>query len=144
MSPRSDAARRPPIVLCASDRAALERLALAALLSAPRMAGPLLEEIDRAEIVADDALGPEVVRLGSRVVYRDEASGAVRRARLVGSPAGDAPGELSVLTPEGAALIGLQRGQSIRWLDRMGAERLFTIVGVAAAPAARSLSDKGA
>lgn len=131
MSAPFDAARRPPITLCASDRRTLERAALAALLSAPRIAGPLLEEIERAAIVADEILAPDVVRLGSWVIYREEVSGAVRRARLVSPPAGEALGELSVLSADGAALIGLRAGQSIRWCDRLGAERLLTVVGPA-------------
>lgn len=141
MSAQKGTGRRPPIVLCVSDRDALERAALAALLTAPRLAGPLLEEVDRALVVSDEALGDGVVRLGSWVVYRDDASGEQRRARLVGPPGGGAAGELSVLTPEGAALIGLRPGQSIRWRDRMGSERLLTVLS--AAPAAR-LSNTGA
>jgi regulator of nucleoside diphosphate kinase len=138
MSPPKDASRQPPIVLCVSDRDALERAALAALLTAPRLAGPLLEEVDRALVVADEDLGEGVVRLGSWVVYRDEASGALSRARLVRPPGGGAPDELSALSPEGAALVGLRPGQSIRWLDHMGVERLLTVVGVAVDAAASS------
>jgi hypothetical protein len=37
---------------------------------------------------------------------------------------------------EGAALIGLRPGQSIRWHDRMGAERLLTVLAAPAEPPA--------
>ena len=49
--------RRPPIVLSAADREHLQAIALNALLSNPRVAGSLLEEIDRAELQPDDVQG---------------------------------------------------------------------------------------
>jgi regulator of nucleoside diphosphate kinase len=135
---------RPPIVLCVSDRDALERAALGSILEAPRVAGPLLEEVDRAAVVADRDLGGDVVRLGSSVIYRDDLTGDFRRVRLVLSATEDCgPGELSVLTPEGAALVGLREGQSISWSDRRGAERPLTVVSAtfARTPARMSPSD---
>lgn len=120
--------RRPPIVLCETDRARLERAALLAMLEAPRVAGALLEEVDRAKVVPDSGLDPERVRLGSLVIYRDEISGEEVCARLVEDTRADAPEEVSVLTAAGAALVGLGIGQSILWSDRRGEERLFTIL----------------
>jgi len=131
------AAARPPIVLCASDRDVLERAALAALLTTPRVAGALLEEVDRATVVADEALEPGVVRLGSWVVYRDEATGDLSGARLVEPPGDGAADELSALSAAGAALVGLRVGQSISWSDRVSAERRLTIVRIAPDPPAK-------
>jgi len=121
--------RRPPIVLCETDRSRLERAALLAMLEAPRVAGALLEEVDRAMVVPDAGLEPDRVRLGSLVVYRDEISGEEVCARLVEDLRAGAPAEVSVLTAEGAALVGLGIGQSILWSDRRGEERLLTILG---------------
>lgn len=120
---------RPPLVLCLSDYDTLERAALAILLEAPRVAGALLEEIDRAAVVADDDLRPDAVRLGSWVEFTDSAAGGVRRVRLVEtSPSATAAHELSVLTVEGAALVGLREGHTIVWPDRLGAHRLLKVV----------------
>lgn len=120
---------RPPITLCLSDYDALEKAALTALLHAPRVAGALLEEVDRAAVVADADLRPDVVRLGSWVTFTDSLMGALRRVRLVATLTPDSPrDELSVLTTEGAALVGLREGQTIVWPDRIGTDRVLTVV----------------
>jgi regulator of nucleoside diphosphate kinase len=122
---------RPALTLATSDRDLLERAALDALLASPREAGFLLEEIDRAQVVADDELGDDVVRLGSQVVFVDGVTGARRQARLVSVPAAEAQtGEVSALTSVGAALVGLAVGQSILWEDRRGARRVLRVLAV--------------
>jgi regulator of nucleoside diphosphate kinase len=123
-------AGRPPVVLCLSDYDTLERTALAALLHTPRVAASLLEEVDRAAVVADAELRSDVVRLGSWVAFRNAAHGALRRVRLVATSADAHADDLSVLTPEGAALIGLRRGQTIGWSDRIGAQGALTVISV--------------
>src|SRR3546814_1176293 len=76
----------------------------------------LLNEIDRAEIHARDTLPPDVVSLGSDVEFLDVATGATRQVRLVLPPDADIEaGRVSILTPMGAGLIGLRKGQSIDW-----------------------------
>lgn len=117
---------RPPVTLSASDHDELVGAALAALLEAPRTAGALLEEVDRARVVPDEDLPSEVARLGSWVDFID-ASGRARRAQLVLPEGGDA---LSVLSPAGAALIGLRAGDVIRWPDRLGGEDAITLLRV--------------
>lgn len=120
---------RPPIVLCLSDYDTLERAALAALLHAPRVAGALLEEVDRAAVVADADLRADAVRLGSCVEYTDSFTGTLRRVRLVETPTPGSPDEeLSVMTTEGAALVGLRVGQTIVWSDRVGNDRVLAVV----------------
>jgi len=122
---------RPPIVLGRSDYGALEKAAISALLRAPRVAGALLEEVDRAGVVADADLPHDAVRLGSWVEFTDSLAGAPRRVRLVERPpARLSPDELSVLTTEGAALVGLREGQTIVWPDRIGTDRVLTVVTV--------------
>lgn len=128
----------PPIVLCLSDYDTLEKAALAALLHAPRLAGALLNEVDRAIIVADADLRPNIVRLGSWVEFSDSLTGELRRARLVVSvPEGPVGDHLSALSVEGAALIGLREGQAIAWNDRIGGERVLTVVST------RNVTDGG-
>lgn len=129
------AAGRPPVVLCLSDYDTLERTALAALLHTPRVAASLLQEVDRAAVVADADLRSDVVRLGSWVAFRNAANGALRRVRLVAALADTHADDLSVLTSEGAALIGLRQGQTIRWSDRIGAQGALTVISVGASAA---------
>jgi regulator of nucleoside diphosphate kinase len=123
--------RYPPIVLSVTDHRRLQIVAIEALLSDPRNAGALLDEIDRADIVEDALLDARAVRLGDLVNYRDEATGEQHQVRLV-DHAGQDSGEVdvSVLSSPGAALVGLRVGQSILWADRLGAERIYTILGV--------------
>lgn len=91
----------------------------------------LVDELDRAEIVEDGCLPGSVVGMGSRVSFRDEGSGAARTVRLV-FPAEKAghPDGVSVLTPVGAALIGLAEGQSIAYRGADGRTRRITVTRV--------------
>jgi regulator of nucleoside diphosphate kinase len=123
--------RRPPIVVSFGDRRVLERAAVDGLLRAPRFAGALLDEILRAQVVADVEIGPDIVRLGSRVTFRQGFDGGLRTVRLAGPDERcDTPDEVSVLTSIGTALLGLRAGQSILWPDRLGGEQLLTVVAV--------------
>ena len=54
--------------------------------------------------------------MGSQVVYRDEGTGRIREVALVYPHEADINlNRISVLTPVGAALIGLAEGQSIEF-----------------------------
>ena len=130
--PGDDAAhlRRPRIVLSATDRERLQAIALNALLANPRVAGSLLEEIDRAEHQPDDVRSPERVRLGSWVEYRDADRRESRMVRIVERAQSENDFELSVLSPLGVALIGMAAGQSIIASDRRGSEWLLEVLGV--------------
>ena len=128
--------RRPPILLGSQDLRRLLDLAFGALLSQPRAAAPLLQELDRATVMADDALPPHVVRLGSWIEYSDGLAERTEQVKLVGAPLDGEPRAVSVLTPTGSALIGLSAGQSILWKDHFGFERLVTVRRVAASPSA--------
>jgi regulator of nucleoside diphosphate kinase len=67
--------------------------------------------------------------MGSTLTY--EADGQRRRVTLVYPTEADiAAGRISVLTPIGAALLGLAEGQSIDWTARDGRVRRLTIVEV--------------
>jgi regulator of nucleoside diphosphate kinase len=88
----------------------------------------LADELDRAMIAAPGAILPDIVTMHSQVEYRDEATGDVRCATLVypGEEDSDA-GRISVLTPVGAALIGLSEGQSMEWQGPTGERRKITV-----------------
>jgi regulator of nucleoside diphosphate kinase len=59
---------------------------------------------------------PFVATMHSRLEFRDDVTWSARRATLVFPDEDDgATDRVSVLSPEGAALIGLSEGQSITW-----------------------------
>lgn len=121
--------RLPEIILGGTDHARLKSLATAALDSLPDTAEELLAELDRATIVADESVPPDVVRMGSIVEFR--SGGDRKRVSLVFPAEADIEaGKISVLTPIGAALIGLSKGESITWSARDGRSHELTIVAV--------------
>lgn len=74
---------------------------------------------------------PYVVRMGSTVRYRT-SEGNEREVTLVfPAEANIECNRISVMTPVGAALIGLSQGQSITWLTRDGRKELLTVLSVA-------------
>src|SRR6218665_237467 len=72
----------PQIVLSANDHRQLIVLAMAGLGHTADDADGLLYELERAEVVADEALPSDVVRMGSTVRYRTNG-GAERAVTLV-------------------------------------------------------------
>ncbi len=125
------AAARPAITLGAAEAERLSALALRSEASAPLVAELLLGEIERARICPDARVPADVVRIGSRVAFVDEAHGEARTVQLVWPAEADiAQGRVSVMTPVGAGLIGLKPGQSILWPDRGGEQRLLRIESV--------------
>lgn len=120
------AQRLPQIVMGGTDHARLTSLANAAFDTVPDTAEELLLELDRARVVADEAVPRDVVRMGSLVEF--ESEGDRKCVTLVfPSDADIAAGKVSVLTPVGAALIGLSKGQSIAWTARDGSSHALTI-----------------
>jgi regulator of nucleoside diphosphate kinase len=121
--------RLPEIVVGGTDHARLTSLANAALDAVPDTAEELLSELERARVVADEKVPRDVVRMGSVVEF--ESGGDRKRVTLVFPPEADiAAGKVSVLTPVGAALIGLAKGQSIAWTARDGSSHALTIRAV--------------
>src|SRR5690606_24096092 len=96
----------------------------------------LADELSRAHIVPDEAAAPEVVRMGSKVTYREDSSGRVRTVTLVfPKDANIYQQRISILTPIGAALIGLRPGQSIDWPTPGGGTETLTVLSVTNEPA---------
>ncbi|MEZ5832430.1 MAG: nucleoside diphosphate kinase regulator [Dongiaceae bacterium] len=121
----------PEIIVGDTDHARLTSLANAALDAAPDTAEELLSEMDRAKVVADDAVPDDVVRMGSVVEFRSGEE--QKRVSLVFPAEADiAAGKISVLTPVGAALIGLPQGGSITWSARDGTSHQLTVLAVEA------------
>jgi regulator of nucleoside diphosphate kinase len=122
---------RPPITLSETEGDLLFNLACAARDRSTMAAGLLLEELARAEFCSAESLPADVVTMRSRVTFLDEDSGEQHAVELVYPRAADMElGRVSVLTPVGAALIGLRQGSAIDWPNRLGAMRRLTIVDV--------------
>ncbi|MHB2207806.1 GreA/GreB family elongation factor [Methylobacterium sp. CM6257] len=91
----------------------------------------LAGELGRATVVAPDVVPGNVVTMHTHLKYRDDATDRAGRMTLV------YPGEehwdeqcISVLTPLGAAVLGLSEGQSIRWYTPSGNMRCVTVLRV--------------
>ncbi|SDB37097.1 nucleoside diphosphate kinase regulator [Bauldia litoralis] len=123
--------REPEIFVSDIESDKLLSLANGALQRAPELAEDLIEEIERATVVADSELPTSVVRMGSEVAFETDDGRRRRRVTLVYPGEADiAQDRISVLTPIGTALIGLSAGQSITWVTRDGREQLLTVLAV--------------
>jgi regulator of nucleoside diphosphate kinase len=121
----------PPIAITRDDAERLVRLADHASGEFIKAGDFLSRELDRAQIIEKFERLPGLVAMGSRVTFRDEVSSQVRTVTLVYPDDADlAQGKISVLTPVGAALIGLSVNQSIEWETRDGGRRSLTVLAV--------------
>lgn len=123
----------PSILMSRKDHERLSNVAQAAQRTVPGVADYLLRELDRAEIAHHDATPKKRVTMGSHVEFRDNHTGRVRAIQLVYPAEADPQaGRISILTPIGAALIGLSEGKTIPWVGRAGENRTLTVLKVGA------------
>jgi regulator of nucleoside diphosphate kinase len=74
-------------------------------------------------------LRPDTVSLRSQVEFRDEQTGKIRKVVLVYPIDADITRRrVSVLTPVGAALLGLSVNQTISFHTRTGEKRELTVL----------------
>jgi regulator of nucleoside diphosphate kinase len=129
---------RAPIVLTRADR---DRLVQVIDVFRARgdgaLVASLLGELSRARVVAPEEMPRDIVTMRSRVRYRDEASGEVLTATLV-YPGDEDPalGRISILSPQGSAMIGLRKGDGVRWPILDGEARALTVLEVIYQPEA--------
>ncbi|NQW52150.1 MAG: nucleoside diphosphate kinase regulator [Rhodospirillales bacterium] len=125
----------PHIVVSDADCDRLTDLATASLERLPEVAEELLAEMERAKVVSEDKVPADVVRMGSTVTFRSDAGTDGEQHELTETLVypvdedSDAR-KLSVMTPVGAALIGLAVGQSIAWTARDGRRHRLTVLEV--------------
>jgi len=128
-----DSEPMPAIIVSVTDHHRLLGLAEAAEGRIPDVASVLQSEMERAQVVAADEVPDNVVRMGSIVEFSSDAG--QRRVTLVYPVEADiAEGRISILTPIGAALIGLSQGQSIAWTARDGRRHRLTVLDVRQPP----------
>jgi regulator of nucleoside diphosphate kinase len=132
--------RRPEITVTKWDLGNLERLlSIHAAHWSWRSVEFLVRELMRATIVDEGSIPADVVTMGSRLEYREEGRNSTQVATL------SYPGEreflddaISVLTPVGAALLGLAAGQSICYAGPDGRPVTMTVIRVVYQPEANS------
>ena len=121
----------PPIVVSDEDYATLSALADSYAQSMPDVTDYLVRELDRAAVVAPDAVPAGVATMHSTMRFRDDVTRKERTVTLVYPGEQDiAEGRISVMTPIGVALIGLRKDQSIAWETRRGEAKGLTILDV--------------
>jgi regulator of nucleoside diphosphate kinase len=121
---------KPRLTLNAQDYERLSQLVRAAATSMPDVASVLSDELARAHVLADGRADHSVC-MGSEVEFRDDTTGRIQTVTLVYPADADiSQGRVSVLTPVGAALIGLSAGDSITWEARTGELRQLTVLKI--------------
>jgi len=121
----------PSIILSQRDAARLEAMLEAPALRNTPAAVSLLDELNRAEVVADNQVPADVVRMESVVECEDEHGGERHTLTLVYPQDADVgSGRVSVLAPVGSALLGLSVGQSIDWAAPGGRQLRLRVIAV--------------
>ena len=124
----------PPILIAETDFDYLANLTNARGGALSEVMTFLEQELERADVVPDPYLPDDAIRLHSRVTYRDLVTGHERTVILAYPQEEDISlGRISVLTPVGAALLGLRPGQRIAWRSWADTERSLEVVAVAPA-----------
>ena len=106
----------PDIVINSDDHGRVLQLAARNSAASPYVSAYLERELKRAEVC--DPWEPAGVSMGQRVMFRLDGEPRVRLGRLTypNRPLGER-GNVPILAPVGAALIGMQRNSTIEWLD---------------------------
>lgn len=95
------------------------------------VAEQLEEELDRAQIVPEDSIGENVVKMNSEVTFEDLGTGQSQKVQLVyPHDANVDENKISIFAPIGAALIGLQVGQTIDWPLKSNKVKKLKVVSV--------------
>jgi regulator of nucleoside diphosphate kinase len=112
----------PRIVISKADEKRLTAIATAS--------AALLGELERAQVLPETAMPTDVVRIGSIIEFEVDDGRRLKLQLVLPENADINAGRISVLTPVGAALIGLSPGQSMEWSGNDGRERLLTVLAV--------------
>lgn len=106
-----------PLLMNELDHARLERLVDKDEYSKMPVAEALAERLDNADVVAPEEVPADLVSMQSRVRFRDLKTGVAFEKELVYPRNLDpeAKGQISVLAPLGAALLGSRVGQEVHW-----------------------------
>lgn len=105
---------------------------------APAPAAESMQEmLDSSQVLPSPSVPPTLVTMYSRVLLQDAQDGSPLEVTLCYPVDADASaGRLSVLSPAGAALLGLHAGAVARWRAPGGEERAARIVSILFQPEA--------
>jgi regulator of nucleoside diphosphate kinase len=121
---------KPAVYVTEAD---YERLSNLAASHATAGAELLARELERAIVVGEEEAPQNFARLGSVVEFRDLVSGRVRRLQLAPPDKADIDaGRVSVVTPVGAALIGLKPGDTFGLSTEDGRPQVLVVVSIGA------------
>ncbi len=119
---------KPDIVISTGDYRRLSNLLAVQRHRFAEAAFALQAELNRARIMPVVPL--HVVQMGSTVEFRSDVALQKPVTLVFPQEADISAGRISILTPIGAALIGLSPGHSIHWEARDGAVRELAVVRV--------------
>ena len=116
----------PEILVNSDDYNRVMLLAERVSMTMPYVSAYLERELNRAEVC--DPWNPAGVSMGHRVMFRLDEEPLTRIGRLTypNRPFGE-KGNVPILGPVGAALIGMRRNSAIEWLDE-GRTRTLTVL----------------
>ena len=120
----------PRILISKAEEKRLTAIATAASQRVPEASAALLSELERAEVLPEMAMPADVVRIGSIIEFEVDDGRRLKVQLVLPENADINAGRISVLTPVGAALIGLSPGQSMVWSGNDGKERVLTVLAV--------------
>lgn len=121
---------QPRILLCSPE---YERLLDVVSSSEPASHGMSLlwREVMRASVIPEAHAPRALVRLNSRVLYRDLIARENREVVVAHPQEANGPGRVRVDSEIGAALIGLFEGDVFGWTDTLGRTQLIRVDEVA-------------
>jgi regulator of nucleoside diphosphate kinase len=107
----------PALSITAEDMAKLRSVVERYLEGSRASAAEQLElELDRAVVVPQREIPPDVVTMRSRILFEDVETGRRREATLAYPDEADMEqSRVSILAPVGLALLGLRVGDTIEW-----------------------------
>ena len=126
----------PPITLHNADFDQLDQLvATSTNPNIAQVVDYLERELNRATVVSVEEIAADIVTMYATVTYTDNKSAQERTVTLVYPHETDIDaGKISVMTPIGAALIGMQAGQTIEWHSPLGRDQSLTVTRVVHPP----------
>jgi regulator of nucleoside diphosphate kinase len=128
MHARKSGASHPTIYVDEAQQDLLQRLADR---STAEGAALLRRELERAVVVFADEVPQSFVKLNSVVEYEELSSGKTRTVSVVApQDANIDENRISVVTPVGAAVLGLVAGESFTWNTDDGRPRSLMIRSV--------------
>lgn len=130
MTQQKKSGRKPRIVVSDVDYKRLSNLAEGAHSRNPEVAEKLLAEMDRSQVVPTTSMPSNVVQMSSTVEFRSDRDQQRSVTLVFPGEADILENKISILTPIGAALIGLSIGQSTTWTARDGRQHELTVVSV--------------